>query len=96
MTGQLSEVRALASLTAETVVERRPTVIADLDGTTLRFQGKSVTFPAHAREELEAVFAAAEPFRPRELPGDLDEEGRFVLVKRLIREGFLRHSAEGV
>ena len=55
--GQLEEVRALGSLTVETPLERRPTVIADLDGTTLSFEGKHVTFPEHAREELEAVFA---------------------------------------
>jgi lysine-specific demethylase/histidyl-hydroxylase NO66 len=93
--GQLEEVRALGSLTAETLLERRPTVIADLDGTTLSFEGKQVAFPEHAHEELEAVFAAEEPFTASELPGELDEESRLVLVRRLIREGFLRRSAAG-
>ncbi len=93
--GQLSEVAGLESLTAETLVERRATVIAELDGTTLCFEGKRLSFPEHARDELEAVVELDEPFRAADLPGELDEEGRLVLVRRLIREGFLRRSAAG-
>jgi hypothetical protein len=93
--GQLEEVRALESLTVETPLERRATVIADLEGTMLSFEGKHVAFPEHAREELEAVFAAEEPFTATELPGGLDDDSRLVLVRRLIREGFLRRSAAG-
>ncbi|HEY8773505.1 MAG TPA: cupin domain-containing protein [Gaiellaceae bacterium] len=93
--GQLEEVRALESLTVETPLERRATVIADLEGTTLSFEGKHVAFPEHAREEVEAVFAAEEPFTAAELPGGLDGDSRLVLVRRLIREGFLRRSAAG-
>jgi lysine-specific demethylase/histidyl-hydroxylase NO66 len=93
--GQLEEVRALDSLTGETLLERRDTVIADLDETTLSFEGKHVSFPEHARDELEAVVTAEEPFRAVELPGDLDDESRLVLLRRLIREGFVRRSAAG-
>jgi hypothetical protein len=93
--GQLEEVRALGSLELDTPLERRATVIADLEETTLSFEGKHVTFPEHAREELEAVFAADEPFTAAGLPGGLDGESRLVLVRRLIREGFLRRSAAG-
>jgi hypothetical protein len=70
-------------------------VIADLEGTTLSFEGKHVTFPEHAREEIEALFAADEPFTAGELPGGLDDDSRLVLVRRLIREGFVRRSAAG-
>jgi lysine-specific demethylase/histidyl-hydroxylase NO66 len=91
--GQLEEVRALESLTVETPLERRDTVIADLEGMTLSFEGKHVAFPEQAREELEAVFSADEPFTAAELPGGLDDDSRLVLVRRLIREGFLRRSA---
>jgi ribosomal protein L16 Arg81 hydroxylase len=93
--GQLSELRGIASVDAGTLLERRATVIADLDGTTLRFEGKHVGFPEQARAELEAMLAAEGPFRAVELPGELDEEGRLVLVRRLIREGFLRRRAAG-
>ena len=93
--GQLEEIRALDSLTTDTPLERRDTVIADLDGTTLSFEGKHVAFPEHALAEVEAVFDAEEPFTAAELPGDLDDESRLVLVRRLIREGFVRRSAAG-
>ena len=93
--GQLSELRALDKLTADTPLERRATVIADLDGAALVFEGKRVQFPEKVREELEVVFHADGPFAAGDLPGDLDDEGRLVLVRRLAREGFLRRSAAG-
>jgi hypothetical protein len=89
--GQVAEARA--EVGPETELEHRPTVIADLDGTTLVFEGKRVAFPEHVWEELGAIFGAAGPFRVADLPGGLDEAGRLVLVRRLIREGFLRRSA---
>jgi hypothetical protein len=93
--GQLEEVRELGSLTAETPLERRVTVIADLDGSTLSFEGKQVTVPDYARTELEAIFEAEGPFTAAELPGELDDESRLVLLRRLAREGFVRRSAAG-
>ena len=90
----LSQGRALQALSADSMVERRETVIADLeehdDGLALLFEGKEIRFPAHAATEVEACFGAEEPFRATELPGELDTEGRLVLVRRLVREGFLR------
>jgi len=68
-------------------------VHAELDGTTLVFERKRIEFPAQAREELEALVVADGPVRASELPGLLDDEGRLVLARRLIREGFLRRSA---
>ncbi len=98
--GQITQLRALSSLTGASLLERRRTVVADLtqgaDGrVSLVFEGKTVSFPPQAREEVEAVFASDGPFRPRELPGALDGEGRLVLVRRLVREGFLRISEPG-
>jgi hypothetical protein len=96
--GQLAAVRALDHLTVETPVERRKTVIADLatvdGGLRLAFEGKALLFPAHARAEVEDAVAASGPFSARELAGELDDEGRLVLLRRLVREGFLRVSAE--
>ena len=93
--GQMEELRTLDSLTTDTPLERRSTVIADLDGATLSFEGKQVTLPEHALAELEAIYEAEEPFTAADLPGDLDDESRLVLVRRLIREGFVRRSAAG-
>jgi lysine-specific demethylase/histidyl-hydroxylase NO66 len=93
--GQFSELRALDELTVETPLERRRTVLADLDGPVLLFEGKRIEVPAHATEALHAAFAAETPFCAADLPGSLDEAGRLVLVTRLVREGFLRRSAAG-
>src|SRR6185295_15042261 len=87
--GQLSQLRALESLDLDTVVERRPTVLFDLAGTTLSFEGKDLSFP----EALAHAAQSDEPFTPGDLPGDLDDEGRLLLVSRLVREGFLVISA---
>ena len=90
----LSQLRALAALDAETLLERRETVIADLDetldGVALVFEGKEVRFPAHAAPGLRACFESEAPFTLGDLPGELDSEGRLVLARRLVREGFLR------
>jgi bifunctional lysine-specific demethylase and histidyl-hydroxylase NO66 len=90
----LTQLRALERLDLETPLERRETVIADLEedgeGWMLAFEGRQVRFPSHAGPELEACYEADEPFRLAELPGDLDAEGRLVLARRLVREGFLR------
>jgi hypothetical protein len=90
----IAQLRALERLDDGTPLERRETVIADLEdwdgGTMLVFEGREVRFPAHASPELEACFAAEGRFRIGDLPGELDTEGRLVLVRRLVREGFLR------
>jgi hypothetical protein len=92
----LTQLRSLERLSSETLVERRATVIADLeereDGVSLVFEGKELRFPAHASSALEACFESDAPFRIRDLPGELDAEGRVVLVRRLVREGFVRVS----
>jgi hypothetical protein len=92
---RISELRALDELDGDTAVERRPTVIADLherrDGSIeLAFEGKRLAFPAHAREEIEALALGDGPASAADLPGELDEASRLVLVRRLVREGFLR------
>jgi lysine-specific demethylase/histidyl-hydroxylase NO66 len=95
---RFDQLRALRELDEETLVERRASVLFDLeqdeDGIVLAFEGRKVKFPAHVREEVEAVALAEQPFRPAELPGQLDEAGRLVLVRRLVREGFLRVSSD--
>jgi hypothetical protein len=91
---QLDQIRALDRLTPDTPIERRGTVIADLTGDvnalTLTFEGKELVFPGHVREELEHLYEAVTPVTPRDLLGVLDAESRLVLVRRLVREGFLR------
>ena len=87
--GQLSQMQALRHLGLETELARRPTVLAELNGTTLAFEGKRLDFPPHVADELEFIASSEESFRAADLPGELDEESRLVLVRRLVREGFL-------
>ena len=87
---QLAQARAAAELRADDPVERRWSVIADLDGTALRFEGKEIRVPEVARDALAAVAAMQRTFTAAELPPTLDEAGRLVLVRRLVREGYLR------
>ena len=93
----LSQLRALAALDADTLLERRETVIADVEevhgAVALVFEGKEIRFPAQAGPELLACVEFEEPFRAADLPGELDADGRLVLVRRLAREGFLRVTA---
>ena len=90
----VTQLRALEHLDPETLLERRETVIADLEetpeGVALVFEGREVRFPAHAAAEVRGCFETDEPFRVEDLDGQLDTAGRLVLVRRLVREGFLR------
>jgi bifunctional lysine-specific demethylase and histidyl-hydroxylase NO66 len=96
---QLSQVRALAELNMDTSVERRRTVIAGLaawdGGIALVFEGKEVRFPATVEMDVKFCAEIEETFTPSDLPGDLDGDGRLVLVRRLVREGFLRLTDPG-
>jgi hypothetical protein len=92
--GQLAQVRALAGLTVHDELERRPTVVADLEvraaSVSLVFDQKEVVFPLKARAAVEALHSTRRPFTAAQLPGPLDKEGQLVLVRRLVREGYLR------
>ncbi len=92
------QLRALEHLDVETELVRNETVIADLrlesDRATLSFEQRDLHFPARISAELEFVLRAEEPFRLRDLPGRLDDEGRLVLGRRLVREGLLRISPD--
>ena len=91
---QLDQVRRLRHLGAATPLERRTTVIFDLehvdDGVALVFEGRELRFPEKAASAVEAVAGRPGTFTAADLPGPLDSEGRLVLARRLVREGFLR------
>jgi bifunctional lysine-specific demethylase and histidyl-hydroxylase NO66 len=93
--GQLTQLRALDRLSVETPVERRPTVLGELElnengDARLLFEGKTIALPPQARVDVAYALTTDGPFTPADLPGNLDESGRLVLVRRLVREGFLR------
>ena len=91
--GQLTQLRALEALDTDTEVELRPSFVhaSEENGSfVLTFDGKGVSFPARVRDELSYVIGGEGPFTAADLPGDLDDESRLVLVRRLVREGLLR------
>jgi ribosomal protein L16 Arg81 hydroxylase len=91
---QFAQLRGLDQLSIHSPLQRRETVILELEhaaeAVVLVFEGKEVHFPGKAAAAVEAAAEKIGPFTPAELPGPLDEQGRLALVRRLVREGFLR------
>jgi hypothetical protein len=67
LAGQLGQLRALDGLTLETLLERRQTVLFDLDGLTLAFEGKELSFPATVEARRRAP-TRRRPCAPRPSP----------------------------
>ena len=55
----------------------------------LRTRRRRLTRRRRRAAAVEAATELEEPFSAGELPGPLDAAGRLVLVRRLIREGYL-------
>lgn len=96
--GQLAQMSRLNSLGPDSVLGARPGLIYRLDdvpskdgepdGIALTCQGTVITLPAFAKDAL--AYAVSTPrFTMAELPGELDEEGKTVLLRRLVREGLV-------
>jgi hypothetical protein len=60
------------------------------DTVALVFHGKRLLLPSRLAEEVAFLAEVDEPFTASDLPGRLDAAGRLVLLRRLVREGFLR------
>ena len=95
---QLAQMARLDALGPDSVMGARPTLIYRLtdvpakgdqpDSVALSCQGTVITLPAYAREPLE--YAISSPrFTMADLPGDLDDAGKAVLLRRLVREGLV-------
>jgi ribosomal protein L16 Arg81 hydroxylase len=90
----LIDLEQLDAVTPGTSVRRRPgqrwhlTVTDDV--ASLDFHDKTVQLPASVADAVQYVAESnGEGFTPADIPGDLDEPGRLVLVRTLLREGFL-------
>ncbi len=95
--GQLCDLLELDAITDDTPLRRRLGAVCALrprgDRAELLLGDRTLSLPAHAEAPLRAVIAA-EVLRPRELAAHLDEPGRLVLARRLVREGLLRIARE--
>ena len=66
----------------------------DAESVRLRFHRNEIALPAYVAPALR--YALETPrFRVRDLPDDLDDAGKLVLVRRLIREGLVQLFGDG-
>lgn len=90
--GYFAAVEALESISADTLLRRRRETLARLveeDGKlALYFSGHKDSFPKHLREPLEFILYV-ERFTPDDLPGGLFPPEKIMIVKRLVKQGFL-------
>jgi hypothetical protein len=91
--GHFAQLVRLGEIGPETVVRRRdgltPFVERGDGEASIRFAASTVGVPAVLGSALEHV-RDHERFRVRDLPGELDDDSKVVLVRRLIRDGLLR------
>jgi hypothetical protein len=93
--GCLQELEGAAELSIESTVRSRPDLVLLLreeeDKIVILFGSTEISFPLLVRDAVNFALAGA-PFVVRDLPGELDDDGKVVLVQRLLREGLLvRH-----
>jgi ribosomal protein L16 Arg81 hydroxylase len=88
--GQMAQLQAVNSLTLESVVALRPSFAYALieEPSVIRLQcyGNEISFPQNAASAVRYALSQR-AFRIEDLPGELDEAGKLVLVRRLVREG---------
>ena len=88
----MTQLAVLDRLTIDSVVGvRAGTTVhirATKSSTSVDCYGRRITFPFHASEAV--CFALRNStFVVRELPGNIDDQGKLALVRRLIREGLV-------
>ncbi len=90
--GQMAQLSRLESLTVKSVAGVRPGLIYRLteSADTIRIDcyGKEISLPVHAGPAIRFALET-ERFKVSELPGDLDDEGKLVLARRMVREGLI-------
>ncbi len=90
--GQLEQLLRLGEVSAEHRARARPNLVYRYatrgDQLVVRCYGAEISLPLHAREPLLHALEGGD-FRIGELPGELDDAGKLVLVRRLVREGLV-------
>lgn len=90
--GQMRQIQHLAELTVDDRAGARPNLLFHLtkddERVTVAAYGGTITLPAHAAEPLEYALTH-DDYRIGDLPGELDDPGKLVLIRRLVREGLV-------
>lgn len=93
--GGLVDRLAMAGITADTLLRRRPGAAVDLreagEELQLLLGDRIVTVPGDIRDVIERILAADE-FTPADLHDRLDDGSALVLARRLVKEGLLTAS----
>jgi hypothetical protein len=90
----LTDLEKIDHVQIDTRVRRRPEqrwrLTTSDELVTLSFHDKAVELPARVADAVKSIAASnGDGFTGRDIRGDLDELGRVVLMKALLREGFL-------
>jgi ribosomal protein L16 Arg81 hydroxylase len=90
----LTDLEKLGAVWVDTPVRRRPDqrwhIFVTADAVSLEFHNKTIRLPVHVADEVRFVADTdGEEFTAADIPGDLDEPGRLVLIQTLLREGFI-------
>jgi hypothetical protein len=89
--GHLLDLQRLPQLRLDTLVRRRPgawTISPHNSRLRVSFHATHLHVPGHVEPDIRFI-STTDVFTAAELPGVLDDEGRLVLVRRLVREGAL-------
>ncbi|MCB9597546.1 MAG: hypothetical protein H6719_32810 [Sandaracinaceae bacterium] len=90
--GQMGQIARLSSLKIDDVAAPRPSLlfhlVKDEERVKVMAYGGSISLPIHAAESLEYALTTDE-YRIGDIPGDLDDPGKLVLIKKLVREGLV-------
>lgn len=90
--GQMQQIHKLADLSVDARASARPNLIFQLSQSDGRVKvaayGGTITLPDHAAEPLEYALTH-EDYRIGDLPGELDDAGKLVLIRKLVREGLV-------
>lgn len=91
--GRLRELDNASPISAESRVAARPHLVYLLreenDQLVILFGSTKISLPSFTREAVTFALNGAPSFVVRDLPGQLDDAGKVVLVRRLIKEGLL-------
>jgi len=92
LVGQLDQILALPKLDIESEVGARANLLfhlrRDEEQVHVSCYGSSLHMPVHAADSLQYALEN-ERFKVKDMPGDLDDEGKLVLIERLIRDGLV-------
>ena len=90
--GQMDQIALIDKVKIDSVVGARPSVVSrirtDCSSASVYAFGRKISFPAHGTEAVRFALSQSR-FSVRDLPGNLDDKGKLVLVRRLIREGLM-------